>query len=71
MYGIDEKSKIAETIVPQSFTVYFFKLVKTLFSKKNMRKYKKGQELDKYKVLKHFKILPTTFMVAGNPSTHN
>ena len=59
---------MARTIMPQRFAVFFFRIVKTLRSTKRMKKKFKGKEggLDHQKVLKHFSIMPTTFVVAGN-----
>ena len=66
IYGLKKGSDLEKKIIPKTFQLYFFRLVKTLHDKSNI-----GKLRDNTKLLNHFKVLPTTFFACGNAGTKN
>ena len=62
--SFNEASYAREKIVPDAFKRDFFRLIKLLSSKKAGR-------MTVHEVKKGSRRLPTTFMVAGNATSHN
>ena len=59
-YGMKEDSETYKKAYPESFKRYFFRLIKTLSSKK-------AGSMKNAQVYKNSRVLPTTFMVGGAP----
>ena len=63
-YGMKKNSETYKKAYPESFKRYFFRLIKTLSSKR-------AGTMKNSDVYKNSRTLPTTFMVAGNGKTAN
>lgn len=63
-HGMKEGSETFKKSFPASFKRYIVRMIKTVNSKTSMKKARENQ-LENRDVMKHFKKLPTTFMVAG------